>query len=47
MGTTTDVIKVQRAVHDPKNPLVYLDVKVGEESGKATASFGYCVSEIM
>nr|XP_040220793.2 peptidyl-prolyl cis-trans isomerase D [Anopheles coluzzii] len=32
MGTTTDVIKVQRAVHDPKNPLVYLDVKVGEES---------------
>uniref|UniRef100_A0A182PNB3 peptidylprolyl isomerase n=1 Tax=Anopheles epiroticus TaxID=199890 RepID=A0A182PNB3_9DIPT len=32
MGTTTDVIKVQRAVYDPSNPLVYLDVKVGDES---------------
>uniref|UniRef100_A0A182N574 PPIase cyclophilin-type domain-containing protein n=1 Tax=Anopheles dirus TaxID=7168 RepID=A0A182N574_9DIPT len=32
MGTNTEVIKVQRAVHDPKNPLVYLDIKVGQET---------------
>ncbi|KFB35828.1 hypothetical protein ZHAS_00002757 [Anopheles sinensis] len=28
----TDIVKVQRAVHDPNNPLVFFDVKVGEES---------------
>ncbi|XP_058055501.1 peptidyl-prolyl cis-trans isomerase D [Anopheles bellator] len=32
MASISDVIKVQRAVHDPANPLVYFDVKVGEES---------------
>uniref|UniRef100_A0A182YQE0 Uncharacterized protein n=1 Tax=Anopheles stephensi TaxID=30069 RepID=A0A182YQE0_ANOST len=32
MGTNTEGIKVQRSVHDPSNPLVYLDVKVGQES---------------
>ncbi|XP_053660571.1 peptidyl-prolyl cis-trans isomerase D [Anopheles marshallii] len=32
MGTTTEGIKLQRSVHDPRNPLVYLDVKIGQES---------------
>uniref|UniRef100_A0A182Q0W1 PPIase cyclophilin-type domain-containing protein n=1 Tax=Anopheles farauti TaxID=69004 RepID=A0A182Q0W1_9DIPT len=32
MGTNAEVIKVQRSVHDPKNPLVFLDIKVGQES---------------
>lgn len=41
----TDIVKVQRAVHDPNNPLVFFDVKVGEESGKPfsklVSSYGF------
>ncbi|XP_050089564.1 peptidyl-prolyl cis-trans isomerase D [Anopheles aquasalis] len=32
MASVPDIIKVQRSVHDPANPLVYLDVKIGKES---------------
>uniref|UniRef100_A0A182J317 peptidylprolyl isomerase n=1 Tax=Anopheles atroparvus TaxID=41427 RepID=A0A182J317_ANOAO len=32
MATNNDIVKVQRAVHDPSNPLVFFDVKVGQES---------------
>lgn len=32
MGTNTEGFKVQRSVHDPRNPLVYLAIKVGQES---------------